>query len=117
MRRTLLFLTALVLALAIPAIGVAQGPSSPAASQTWEQKSCANPWRPADTADQQTHMRWQAYHNLDCAMAMIDEHLGAGSSGAASASEDDTVAFSREDLGELRRLILVGKDAALRIER
>ena len=115
MRRALFFSSATALALAIPSIGIAQGPPQSAANQTWEQKSCAKPWQPADTADQQTHMRWQAYHNLDCAMAMIDEHLGAGSSGAAS--EDDTVAFSREDLGELRRLILLGKDAALRIER
>ena len=115
MRRALLFSSATVLALAIPTIGIAQGPPQSAATQTWEQKSCANPWRPADDADQQTHMRWQANHNLDCAMAMIDEHLGAPPGGAPS--EHDTITVSREDLGELRRLILVGKDAALRIER
>lgn len=114
MRRTLLFASALVLALAVPSIGVAQGPAA-SAELTWEQKSCADPWRPAEDADLQTHMRWQAYHNLDCAMAMIDEHIGAGQGGAVA--EDAAITFSRDDLAELRRLILVGKDAALRIER
>ena len=111
MRRILLFAGAPILALAIPVMATGQG--SPAESRTWAQKACADPWRPEPGS--YGYLRWQANHNLDCAMAMIDERLGAVRSGAVS--EDDTVRFSRDDLDELRRLILVGKDAALRIER
>lgn len=115
MRRILLFMSALILALAIPFTTVAQVTPS-RSEQTWEQKSCADPWRPEPDAPLQTHMRWQAYHNLDCAMAMIDEHIGPPGAGSAT-SEHESVTMSHEDLEELRRLILVGKDAALRIER
>src|SRR5688572_30294073 len=60
-------------------------------AQTLEQQSCANPWRPEEGSDY--YWRWRAYHNLDCAMAVVDEHLRTRVNG-----EDGTVPVSREEL-------------------
>ena len=110
MHRMLLFGGAPILALAIPVIAAGQG--SPAESQSFAQKACADTWRPEPGS--YGYLRWQANHNLDCAMAMIDEHIGGPGTNRA-ASEDETITMSREELKELRRLIQVGKDSALRV--
>jgi hypothetical protein len=82
---------------------------------SWEAQSCADPWRPA--TDSPYWWRWQAAHNLDCVVAMIDGHIADSVSDQKAHTEDDTVAVPRAQLEEMRRLAIRARDAAQRIER
>jgi len=107
MRSVLRILGAAGVALAISGL---PGVAAPAVN-SWAAKACADTWQPA--ADSPDFWRWQAYHNLDCAIAFIDEQIGAP--GAKPASEDAQVTVRREDLEKLRMMALTAKDAAQRI--
>jgi hypothetical protein len=117
MRSILSVLAAVSAAVAFPILASAQVPASsapgPAAGQGVEAKHCADPWRPQPGSP--GYWEWQANHNLDCIVAMVDEHIGA--KGASGVSEDETVTLRRDDLEELRRMAIAAVDAAQRIRR
>lgn len=75
----------------------------------WAEHSCESAWRPQPGS--QGYWRWEAYHNLDCAIALIDQRMQGGSEGSETSA---TVTMSRQDLEKLRELIRDGKDGALR---
>jgi hypothetical protein len=75
----------------------------------WAQHSCESAWHPQPGS--QDYWRWEAYHNLDCAIALIDQRMQVGSEGSETAA---TVTMSRQDLEKLRALIRDGKDGAMR---
>jgi hypothetical protein len=112
MRNIQTILGAAGMALAISTFAAA-APGAPAKAESWAAKSCANPWKPA--ADSPDIWRWQAYHNLDCTIAFIDEQIGAPGSSGQPGSEDATVTVRREDLEKLRTMAIAAKDAAQRI--
>jgi hypothetical protein len=99
---------ALLLALALStAASVAVHTAPPATADTTATESACS--EPAQEPNDDTLLwRLRAYRNLDCVMAIVDEHLAKGGS---------SVTFTREELQDIRARALWAKDAAARIGR
>jgi hypothetical protein len=89
-------------------------PAKPnSAANTNSAKTCDDGWKP--DMDSPYWWRWQTYHSLDCALAVIDERIGR--SGTHTTSEHDVVPVPRGELERLRALAWRARDAAARIDR
>ena len=99
-------------ALMASAAGLAQQPSTgaPQTERTRAEHACDKGWQPQPGS--QGYWRWQAYHNLDCAVALIDERLHTDSGAAGGGMP--VVTFPRDEVERLRALIRAGKDGAMR---
>lgn len=110
MRPKTTILAGAAVSLILSAAGFAQQPAARSSQPVdWAARSCDNDWRPQPGS--QGYWQWEANHNLDCAVALIDRHLEGTDEGGAGAAN---VTMSRQDLERLRNLIRDGKDGALR---
>jgi hypothetical protein len=107
MSRVRLTLIALGMAFALPALAGAIG--SPE-DTTLDPSTCATE-PPPDHDEARWRWRLRAYHDLHCAVTIIDRALGTSRSGASV----DRIEMSREELERIRTLALRARDAAGRI--
>jgi hypothetical protein len=109
MSRVSLKMSALGMALALPALAGAQSdhPQQHAASQNcgWEEPQ-------SGSEDARWQWRLRAYRHLDCVTTIVDQALSAK---PARTDSKDTVEISRQDLERIRTLAWWARDAAARI--
>jgi hypothetical protein len=109
MSRVSLKMSALGMALALPALAGAQSDhhqQQPAAQNCgWEEPQ-------SGSDDPRWQWRLRAYRHLDCVTTIVDQALSATPAGTAG---KDTVTISRQELERIRTLAWWARDAAARI--